>query len=357
MFDSQRVADLMGKTECPPQFDLLQLIARKTIMVTGAGGFIGSELVRRLCAYKPATIILVDHSEFGLYEINRYCVDAGIRAIPLMSSYGDRWLMKKTLARFNPDMAFHVGAYKHNVLEAATLFKLFREARVPFVCVSTDKAVNPTNIMGCSKRMVEYLALHSGGSIVRFGNVLGSSGSVLPLFYEQITSGKDVTITHERVDRYFMTVGQAVSLTLEAMLLPPSIYCFDMGAPVKILEVARRMIEAFAVQLIAIQVVGLRPGEKLHEELTLGDNLHDTRHTKIKEARESVPTYDTVYEALIDLTHACHVHDIGKIRSVFEDVIPGYNPQCGIMDDLWLHEFVQTPVMDDCFRVPSPETL
>jgi FlaA1/EpsC-like NDP-sugar epimerase len=257
-----------------------------------------------------------------------------------------------------------MGALKNNVLGARTLVQAAEEAKVEtFVVVSTDKAVRPTNVMGASKRMVENIALVSSipnVKIVRFGNVLWSTGSVLPLFYEQLMEGRQVTLTHKSVDRYFMSVQQAVCLILQSVaLVPRGVYVFDMGEPIKIKALIMQLATELGIDDYHIKEVGLRPGEKLHEELTLGEGLTRTKHSQIMFAEEPLPERETMRAGVALLESLIHRREIGASRSLLQQYVSGYVPQCGIVDDLFLHKYVvlKSQELEDCFKVPSIEPI
>lgn len=359
-FDVDLIARLLGKNPPLEGFSPSQTVKGRRILVTGAGGFIGSELCREIAEKNPAVLVLVDHTEFSLYEVHRSIPSA----IPVLGNYGDGQQMVKLLEEFDIDMVFHVGAYKHvpmcernivpaiknNVLGAETLFKSCSWAEVKdLIVVSSDKAVRPTNVMGATKRLVEYLALcrkEMKVKVVRFGNVLWSTGSVLPLFYEQLGQGKAVTITHKDVDRFFMSVQQAVGLILQSVALYRGIYCFDMGEPVNIEHLARRLAEEMKMS-IEVKYVGLRPGEKLHEELTLGEGLNSTQHPQIWSANELELSYEQVQRWIEKFQSAVDCQDVQRIRNLLAKVVPGYVP-AKIVDDIWLS------TLDDCFQTPQP---
>jgi FlaA1/EpsC-like NDP-sugar epimerase len=321
------IDDLLGRAPVEPDDALLRRnITGKKVMVTGAGGSIGSELCRQILRLNPADLILVDHSEFALYTINeelnalrvRYAIELK-SLVPVLGSVRDRNFVKRMVAHYKPDTIYHAAAYKHvplveeNVIEGVlnnTLgTKLMAEAAIDnavqcFVLISTDKAVRPTNAMGASKRMAELvlqaLADEQSGtcfSMVRFGNVLDSSGSVVPKFRQQIKEGGPVTVTHPDVTRYFMTIPEAAQLVIQAgsMANGGDVFFLEMGAPVKVLDLARRMIELSGMSIkdteqpagdIEITFTGLREGEKLHEELLLGAEPEETGHPRITKAHE-----------------------------------------------------------------------
>lgn len=343
----------------------------EAVVLTGAGGFIGSHLATALAASPVDCIVLVEQCEFALYEVHRQLqlIAPLKKVVPVLASYGEDSTMRRVLGLFQPVMVIHAGAYKHvpmvernpvnavrnNVLAFNTLLQACIDFGTSMLVVSSDKAVNPTNVMGATKKLVEDLALSADGlcRVVRFGNVMWSSGSVLPLFMEQLKAGRVVTVTDMNVDRYFMTVGQAVSLLLQCAPMYEGIYALNMGEPVKIVH----MVESLAAQLgvtdYKIKVVGLRPGEKLHEELTLGRGLTPTKHPEILVATEEKMMYDTSL-MVSELGNAVADMDAGTIRSLLQKYVGGYEPMCGIMDDLWLHRNVLNVDLEDCFA-PTPE--
>lgn len=359
-----------------PTYVLDPDVAGKVVLVTGAGGFIGSHLCKELAKLKPKLIILVEHCEFALYKIDKALQSKdGPEVVPVLSSYGTKEVMAGVFDAWQIDRVYHVGAYKHvplvernpvpavmnNVGAFATLVEVMEAASVKsLVVVSSDKAVRPSNIMGCTKRVVEQIALTSripDVHCVRFGNVLWSSGSVLPLFYEQLTTTKKLTITHPDVDRYFMSVQQAVALILQSIAIPMrGSYVLDMGHPVKILQLAKTLAEEMLVHDYTIKVVGLRPGEKLHEELTLGESLVPTIHDEILYADEEVPQLADLKKGLRGLKEAALKWNVGKMRRIFEALVPGYAPSCGIVCDTFLQQFVVKAVADlpDCYEVSKP---
>ena len=321
-----RIEDLLGRGLVEPDLELMGRHTRgKVVMVTGAGGSIGSEICRQLLALDPEALLLVEISEFALYEIDRELRTragergADVRIIPLLGSVCDQARMEEIVGGFRPEAIYHAAAYKHvplveqnpvegvrtNVFGAFTLARVAAEWRVgDFVLISTDKAVRPTNVMGASKRVAELViqALNQAWpptrfSIVRFGNVLGSSGSVVPLFRQQIRAGGPVTVTDRRVTRYFMAVSEAAELVLQAaaMARGGEVFVLDMGEPVHIDELAHNMIELSGLGVrdaghpqgdIEIVEVGLRPGEKLYEELLIGNSPAPTGHPRILKASE-----------------------------------------------------------------------
>lgn len=321
--------DLLGRASVEPDSELmLKNIQHKIVLVTGAGGSIGSELCRQIIKAQPAKILLLDHSEFNLYKIESE-LSKLIRAsshsdeekiIPILASVKDEHQLKKIFSQWSIDTIYHAAAYKHvplvecnpieglqnNVIGTFNLANLAQSKGVKnFVLISTDKAVRPTNVMGASKRFAELIlqaladnnATGTCFSMVRFGNVLDSSGSVVPLFREQIRVGGPITLTHPEVTRYFMTIPEAAQLVIQAgaMAKGGEVFVLDMGEPVKIYDLARRMIQLSGLSIrdkqnphgdIEIVITGLRPGEKLYEELLIGNNPIPTKHPRILMAKE-----------------------------------------------------------------------
>jgi FlaA1/EpsC-like NDP-sugar epimerase len=318
------IDDLLGREPVMPNHILLAMNVRsKVVMVTGAGGSIGSELCRQILSIGPSKLLLVEQSEFALYGIHQELEEklAGhdVVLVPLLASVQDNGRMREIMSTWHPDTVYHAAAYKHvplvehnpaegiknNVLGTLRTAQAAAENGVSdFVLISTDKAVRPTNIMGASKRLAEMalqaLAASTSGnrfSIVRFGNVLGSSGSVVPKFRQQIRDGGPITLTHPEINRYFMTIPEASQLVIQAgaMAKGDDVFVLDMGQSVKIIDLARRMIELSGLNVkdelnpdgdIEIEITGLRPGEKLYEELLIGDNPKPTSHPRIMKAHE-----------------------------------------------------------------------
>ena len=344
-------------------------------MVTGAGGSIGSELTRQILSVKPKTLILLEQSEFALYTL-----DSELKArikdeqldVELVSLLGNvrqyEWL-KKIFSTWKINTVYHAAAYKHvpivehNITEGVfnNVWGTLNAARAAietgvdqFVLISTDKAVRPTNVMGASKRLAEMvlqaLANQSGAktqlSMVRFGNVLDSSGSVVPLFRSQINAGGPVTVTHPHVTRYFMTIPEAAQLVIQAGAMASDsaqgvVFVLDMGEPIKIVDLAERMIELSGFSLkdesnpdgdIAIEVVGLRPGEKLFEELLIGDNPMTTQHSKIMKAQESYLPWDHLQAELNKLEQSLNGADAPAIYQQLQKLVTGFVPDSSIVD-------------------------
>ena len=337
----------------------------RTVLVTGAGGSVGSELCRQLLEARPARLVLVERNEYALFtaemEFRALAEEAGTAIVPVLGSVGDARLMRAVMTRHKPDVVLHAAAYKHvplveanplaglenNVLGTQTLAEAARDAGVGrFILISSDKAVRPTNVMGASKRLAEMLvqdlavrAPGTGFAIVRFGNVIGSSGSVVPLFRDQIARGGPVTLTHPEVTRYFMTIQEAVGLVLLAGSFSAGeeagadVYVLDMGQPVRIRDLAQRMIEAAGYRPreagsldgdIEIVTTGLRPGEKLHEELLIGAGLVTTPHPKIMRAREVGLSEIEIAHALRALGRAIAEGDTAAALAVTSRWVEGF---------------------------------
>lgn len=370
------VEDLLGRTPVPPDPLLLSRNIRdKVVLVTGAGGSIGSELCRQIVTLDPALLLLVDHSEYALYSLHQALLpraqDAA-RLIPLLGSVRDAARLREIMLTWQPQTVYHAAAYKHvpmvehnpaegirnNVFGTLTAAQAAIQAKVAdFVLISTDKAVRPTNIMGASKRLAEMVlqalarkAPATRFTMVRFGNVLGSSGSVVPLFRRQIRLGGPVTLTHEDVTRYFMTIPEAAQLVIQAGAMAGvadeggEVFLLDMGEPVRIADLARRMIELAGLTVrdadnpegdIAIEVTGLRPGEKLFEELLIGDNPEPTNHPRIMKAREDFLPWESLEEKLSALKVVLDSNDSPAIRAKLAELVSVYRPEGEIVD--WVH--------------------
>ncbi|NSY39577.1 nucleoside-diphosphate sugar epimerase/dehydratase [Leisingera sp. ANG59] len=334
----------------------------KSVLISGAGGSIGSELCRQVLACRPSKLVLFELSELALYtvhqELGPLAVEAGIELVPVLGSVTDPRQVRMVLNAHEVQVVLHAAAYKHvplveanplpglanNVFGTQTLARAAARAGVKrFILISSDKAVNPANVMGASKRMAELivqdLATRFGGrtvfTMVRFGNVLGSSGSVVPLFQEQISRGGPVTVTDPNVKRFFMTISEAVQLVLQAgdMAGGGEVFVLDMGEPVPILQLARQVIESAGYSVrdadnpdgdIAIEIIGLRPGEKMEEELTLSEELIHTRHQKIFCARETVLSEIEVAGFLRSLRQAVAVGDEAAALQVVRHWVEGY---------------------------------
>lgn len=358
------IEDLLGRDPVPPDAELLARdLAHKTVLVTGAGGSIGSELCRQILRQQPSRLLLLDHSEYALYsihqELEQLCRHEGIAAdvTPLLGSVNHEARLREICELHRPHTVYHAAAYKHvpmvesNPAEGArnNVFGTLNMARVArasgvarFVLVSTDKAVRPTNIMGASKRMAELVlqAMAADGgptcfSMVRFGNVLGSSGSVVPLFRRQLESGGPLTVTHAEVTRYFMTIPEAAQLVLQAgaMAKGGEVFVLDMGEPVRILDLAHRMVELSGLSVrdaanpqgdIEIAITGLRPGEKLYEELLIGDNPTPTGHPRIMKAHEEGLSWPELQRQLERLLRAAESGDETGIRAVLRACVHGF---------------------------------
>jgi FlaA1/EpsC-like NDP-sugar epimerase len=367
------VADLLGRDTVAPQAELLDRnIEGKCIMVTGAGGSIGSELCRQIIARGPARLLLLEANEYVLYavhnELKSRLADpllANVELVPLLASVCDEPRLRSIIQTWRPATIYHAAAYKHvplvehnpiegvrnNVLGTLTSARLAFEAGTEsFVLISTDKAVRPTNVMGASKRLAEMIlqALSAEKSqtcfsMVRFGNVLGSSGSVVPLFREQISAGGPVTVTHKDVIRYFMTVSEAAQLVIQAgaMARGGEVFVLDMGEPVRIYELASRMIELSGLRVrdehnpdgdIEIEIKGLRPGEKLYEELLIGDNPTSTDHPRVLMAVESFLTMNALSAPLDQLRRSLEVQDVREVLRILGELVPDYKPSVEISD-------------------------
>jgi FlaA1/EpsC-like NDP-sugar epimerase len=373
------IEDLLGRDPVPPSLPMLaKNITGKVVMVTGAGGSIGSELCRQIVKLSPSALLLVDLSEFALYTIEQELqgqmatAERLVPLVPLLANVRDETRMEEILRTWQPHTVYHAAAYKHvplvehnpaegvknNVLGTLNAAMLAAKHGVhDFVLISTDKAVRPTNVMGTSKRLAEMVlqaqALAMSEikgktcfSMVRFGNVLGSSGSVVPLFRKQIKDGGPITLTDERITRYFMTIAEAAQLVIQAgaMASGGDVFVLDMGEPVKIIDLAKRMVELSGLGLkddanpngdIEIQVTGLRPGEKLYEELLIGDNPLPTSHTRIMKAHEDFLHWGELQSKLATLGLALNANDVPLIRTLLKDLVPGYQPEGEVVD--WVH--------------------
>jgi FlaA1/EpsC-like NDP-sugar epimerase len=375
------IDDLLGREPVTPNHILLvKNIVGKVVLVTGAGGSIGSELCRQILAVNPAKLLLIEHGEFALYAIHQELEEklAGLDGVtppvlvPLLASVQDDDRMREILSTWHPDTVYHAAAYKHvplvehnpaagiknNVLGTLRTAQAAAENGVSdFVLISTDKAVRPTNVMGASKRLAEMalqaLAAAQAGmsgtrfSMVRFGNVLGSSGSVVPKFRQQIRDGGPITLTHPEVTRYFMTIPEAAQLVIQAgaMAKGGDVFVLDMGQPVKIMDMARRVVELSGLTVkdeqhpegdIEIAVTGLRPGEKLYEELLIGDNPKPTVHPRIMKAHEGFIPWAEFEAKLTALEMALNVNDVGVIRLMMQQLVAGYIPSDDIVDWVYL---------------------
>lgn len=368
------IEDLLGRAPVAPDQALLtRLIQGHVVAVTGAGGSIGTELCRQIAQLGPRTLLLVEQSEFALYSIHRELqsipgLEARVELVPLLASVQDVERIRQIFAAWRPHAIYHAAAYKHvplvehnpvqglrnNVWGTLVCAQAARECGVGhFVLISTDKAVRPTNIMGASKRLAELvlqaLARGAGGttySMVRFGNVLGSSGSVVPLFRQQIAAGGPITLTHPEMTRYFMTIPEAAQLVIQAgaMAGGGDVFVLDMGEPVRIADLARRMVELSGLQVksvdqpdgqIEVRVTGLRPGEKLYEELLIGDNPQPTSHPRIMKAHEDCLDWSELEPLLAQMQHAMNSNDIPAIRTLLCRLVHGFQPADSVVD--WVY--------------------
>jgi FlaA1/EpsC-like NDP-sugar epimerase len=381
--------DLLGRAVVPPEATLLEKnILGRAVLVTGAGGSIGSELCRQIIKFSPKSLILIDSSEHSLYQIHEELkriltglederlaggnndypyppsgAELSIELVPCLVSVRDRNQLFKIFMAYRPATVFHAAAYKHvplveknpvegirnNVDGTITCAQVSLECGVSnFILVSTDKAVRPTNVMGASKRIAELVLQamadlvikenHATNfSMVRFGNVLGSSGSVAPLFSAQIAEGGPITLTHPEVTRYFMTIPEAAQLVVQASAMAEGgdVFVLDMGEPVRIYDLATKMVYLSGLLVkdeecphgdIEIKITGLRPGEKLYEELLIGDNPQPTPHPKIMKAHEEFLSWGDLQQKLEKLCLALEKNDPESIRDMLKILVPGYQP-------------------------------
>lgn len=367
------IEDLLGRdVVAPDQILMRNDIAGKIVLVTGAGGSIGSELCRQIVSVGPAVLLLVESSEFALYaihhELTKLIRRKGITTIsllPLLASVRDEQRLQKIMSAWRPETIYHAAAYKHvplvehNPSEGIlnNIFGTMTTARVAiangvqkFVLISTDKAVRPTNIMGATKRIAEMILQAMADSdtatcftMVRFGNVLGSSGSVVPLFRQQIAEGGPITITHRDINRYFMTIPEAAQLVLQAgaMARGGEVFVLDMGEPVRIYDLAVNMIELSGLSLldqnrpdgdIEIKEVGLRPGEKLYEELLIGDNPEPTSHSRIMKANEHFIKWEALSQELDLLDAEIVRNNVTNIKRVLHRLVPEFTSPEAVVD-------------------------
>jgi FlaA1/EpsC-like NDP-sugar epimerase len=377
------IDDLLGREAIKPNGLLLNRNThQRTVLVTGAGGSIGSELCRQILVTNPKQLLLVEMSEFALYQIHHELQEmaATVELVPLLASVCDEVRMNEIMDTWKPHTVYHAAAYKHvplvehnpaegvrnNVWGTLTCAQAAACYGVQnFVLVSTDKAVRPTNIMGATKRLAEMVlqalaelntaAEVEGGrmtaprtcfSMVRFGNVLGSSGSVVPLFRQQIKNGGPITLTHADINRYFMTIPEAAQLVIQAgaMGTGGDVFLLDMGQPVRIYDLAIRMVELSGLSVrnddnpdgdIEIVITGLRPGEKLYEELLIGDNPQPTHHDRIMKAHEESLSWSVLNEKLQALSLAVGINDVPMIRGFLLQLVKGYAPSGEVVD--WVH--------------------
>ena len=375
------IEDLLGRDAVPPNASLFgKNIQGKVVLVTGAGGSIGSELCRQIIKSGPSRLLLVELSEFALYAVHQDLMQilseqdlpTVPELLPLLASVRDEDRMREIMRTWQPHTVYHAAAYKHvplvehnpaegvknNVLGTWITSQVAAEQGVSdFVLVSTDKAVRPTNIMGTSKRLAEMVlqalaketlnkAWKTRFAMVRFGNVLGSSGSVVPWFRKQIKDGGPITLTHADITRSFMTIPEAAQLVIQAgaMASGGDVFVLDMGEPVRIIDLARSMVELSGLAVrdeanpdgdVEIQITGLRPGEKLYEELLIGDNPLPTQHPLIMKAHEDFLPWSELMPRLQALITALNANDVPLIRTQLKELVPGYQPDGEVVD--WVH--------------------
>jgi len=364
-----RIDDVLGREKVGPNSSLLHTdIKDKVVMVTGAGGSIGSELCRQILNLGANKLILFEQSELALYTIDKELNKHKGIVYPILGSVTDQARLERVCQKFSIETIYHAAAYKHvpmvefNSTEGVTnnIFGTLNCAQAAinskvktFVLISTDKAVRPTNTMGATKRSAELilqaLAKHQNStrfSMVRFGNVLDSSGSVIPLFRQQIQQGGPVTVTDKAIVRYFMTIPEAVELVIQAgaMAHGGEVFVLDMGEPVKIFDLAVKMIHLSGLSVkdkenpdgdIEIRITGLRPGEKLFEELLIGDNVDKTKHPMIMKAQEDRLSWQQLNKVLEQMQTALDACDQPQLRELLVKIVPGFKPQCGIEDILY----------------------
>ena len=383
------IADLLGRDAVPPRQDLFErCIKNQVVLVTGAGGSIGSELCRQILVSGARTLLLFEHSEFNLYSIHGELQQRiereslSIRLVPILGSIRNFERLFDILQTWRVNTVYHAAAYKHvpmvehnvaegvlnNLVGTTNAAQASIKAGVAnFVLISTDKAVRPTNVMGSTKRLAEMVlqalsresapllfgqeqGVHQVNktrfTMVRFGNVLGSSGSVIPLFREQIKQGGPVTVTHPNITRYFMTIPEAAQLVIQAgsMGQGGDVFVLDMGSPVKIADLAEKMIRLSGLSVrdesnphgdIAIEFTGLRPGEKLYEELLIGEDVKPTEHPMIMRAEEDMLPWDELKVRLQALLAAVDEDDYAHVRVLLRETVHGYVPEGEIVD--WIH--------------------
>ena len=368
------IGDLLWREQIKPELILPGMnVHSKTVMVTGAGGSIGSELCRQILSIGPSKLLMIEQSEFALYSIHQKLEEefscSNTMLVPILASVQDKERMREIMSAWHPDTIYHVAAYKHvplvehnsaegiknNVFGTLCTAQAALEYGVSdFILISTDKAVRPTNIMGASKRLAEMVlqaidktTTSTKFSMVRFGNVLDSSGSVVPKFRQQIRDGGPITLTHPEITRYFMTIPEACLLVIQAgsMAKGGDVFILNMGEPIKIMDLARRIIElsGFTVKDeqnpegdIEINITGLRPGEKLYEELLISDNPHPTPHPLIMKANEDFIPWTQLEPKLNELEMALNVSDVGVIRMMMQKLVVNYTPSKEIVDWVYL---------------------
>lgn len=361
------IEDLLSRPPVVSDVEIVnEKIRNRTVLVTGAGGSIGSELCRQIVLGKPARILLLEISEFALYAIHQNLTETSdIEVVPLLGSILDEGRISNIMSAWRPDIVFHAAAYKHvplvehnplpglrnNVIGTLRMAEISLKMGVTdFILVSTDKAVRPTNIMGATKRLAELVLQGLATdqkttcfSMVRFGNVLGSSGSVVPLFREQIRRGGPITITHADITRYFMTIPEAAQLVVQASAMAKGgeVFVLDMGEPVRIFDLARNMVELSGLTLkdrenshgdIEITTVGLRPGEKLYEELLIGDNPQTTAHPRIMMAREHNLPWVKLRTSLSEMENLIMQGEVNKALILLSNLVVEFKPSSKIVD-------------------------
>jgi FlaA1/EpsC-like NDP-sugar epimerase len=372
------IDDLLGRNSVAPDPHLMSpCIAGKAVLISGAGGSIGSELCRQIILLKPSRLALLELSEFALYSIEQELKEIiathqlEVELLPFVGSVLDYQKCQRIMTSLGIETVYHAAAYKHvplvehnpiegirnNVFGTLNFAKAAIAANVNcFILISTDKAVRPTNVMGATKRLAELIlqaftrqGSNTRFSMVRFGNVLGSSGSVVPLFRKQIAAGGPITLTHPEITRYFMTIPEAAQLVLQAgsMATGGDVFVLDMGEPVRIADLAQRMVQLSGQEVksasspqgnIEIRFIGLRPGEKLYEELLIGNNVSGTSHPLIMRAQETEIDWPFLEIMLKQLDEACDRMEHDTIRNQLMKMVREYRPNSPISDLLWLEQ-------------------
>ena len=356
------VDDILGREVVLPKKELLQKnIQNGNILITGAGGSIGAELSRQIKELKPSLVVLLDNSEFNLYNVHyELTITNGVKVVPVLATVTNYNQIYNVIKKYKIDTIYHAAAYKHvpmvelnvvsgvynNVIGTFNIAKAAKDLDVKnMVLISTDKAVRPTNVMGASKRLSEFILQAYAAeksntcfSMVRFGNVIDSAGSVVPLFRDQIKKGGPVTVTHRNITRYFMSIPEAVQLVLQSgsMAKGGDVFVLDMGDPIKILDLAYRMIHLSGLKPIdndnpdgdiQINFTGLRPGEKLYEELLIGDDVIQSKHPRIMQAREEKLTMNDILKFIEIIKKSRDTQDENLIKDLLQEYVKGYTTE------------------------------